>query len=229
MFDLSSWFKPSPTPAVTPIPTVVVTNQPDLSAGLRAAAPLLSSSMLAAWCDALRPALDQFIINTTPRVSAFLAQTSHESNAFTALVENLNYSANGLISTWPSHFSQAEAAAYARQPERIANRVYANRLGNGIESTGDGWRYRGRGLIQITGRYNYEAFGQAIGMALADVLAYLETREGAAMSAAWFWSSRLLNQLADAQDFTGITRRINGGTNGQADREAIWQRVQAAM
>lgn len=153
-------------------------------------------------------------------MAAFLAQIAHESGGFNFVQEGLNYSAQGLMKTWPRRFpTLASARPYARNPEKIANKVYANRMGNGPESSGDGFKFRGRGLIQLTGRDNYTRFARSIGRTLDQTVAYLETPEGAVASAAWFWDINKLNVYADKDDFVGLTRRINGGTIGLADRK----------
>ncbi|MDH0120852.1 glycoside hydrolase family 19 protein [Stutzerimonas stutzeri] len=178
---------------------------------------------------ALNRAMTRFRIDSQVRRSAFLAQVGHESGHLRRLVENLNYSAAGLAATWPRRYRAADgqpndlARRLERQPERIANHVYANRLGNGSVESGDGWRYRGRGLIQLTGRANYRACGAAIGADLVSHPELLEQPEWAALSAAWFWASSGLNELADAGRFEDITRRINGGTHGQPQRLALWR------
>jgi putative chitinase len=171
----------------------------------------------------------RFEINSPPRLSAFLAQIGHESGSLADLVEDLKYSAAGLRAVWPSHFSPTEAADYARQPERIANRVYADRMGNGDEASGDGWSFRGRGLIQITGRANYKACSEGIGLDLIYAPDQLIRAEPAAQSAAWFWKANGLNALADAGDFDTITKRINGGLTGLADRLAFWTRAKNVL
>ena len=171
------------------------------------------------WCAALNTVLPRYQIDTTMRVAAFIAQCGHESAGFTALKENLNYGAAGLLATFKKYFPTQELAdSYARQPERIANRVYADRMGNGNEASGDGWRYCGRGLIQLTGRNNYTAFATSIEMPVEEVPAYLETFEGAVESACWFWNTNKLNQYADSGDLDTMTRRINGGLHGIDDR-----------
>lgn len=184
---------------------------------------------------ALNRAMNRYRIESPVRRAAFLAQVGHESGQLRRLMENLNYSAAGLAATWPSRFRGAGgqpnnlARQLERQPEAIANHVYADRLGNGPAASGDGWRYRGRGLIQLTGRTNYRACGEAI---CADLVAHpelLEQPEWAAMSAAWFWSSNGLNELADAGRFEDITRRINGGTHGQPQRLALWRAGQEVL
>lgn len=173
------------------------------------------------WYEALVKILPEYDITTVDRVAAFLAQCGHESAGFTAVQENLNYGASGLMSTFKKYFpSQDLANSYARQPERIANRVYANRMGNGNESSGDGWRYRGRGLIQLTGKNNYTAFANAVGIPLDQITEYLQTTEGCVRSACWFWQTNKLNQYADSGDILTLTRRINGGTHGIDDRRS---------
>lgn len=185
-----------------------------------------------AFVPALNRAMTRYGINSSVRVAAFLAQVGHESAQLTALVENLNYSAVGLANTWPSRFAADRsrkpyppnliAMSLARKPELIANHVYANRNGNGSEASGDGWRFRGRGLIQITGRANYNDVARALRLDLLAHPELLEQPELAALSAAWWWSARGLNELADAGKFEQITRVINGGTNGLVDRVVLW-------
>jgi putative chitinase len=181
---------------------------------------------------AINAAITRYRIDSPVRLAAFLAQVGHESAQLTRLVENLNYSAQGLASTWPGRYRgddgkpNALALRLARDPQAIANNAYAERMGNGPEASGDGWRYRGRGLIQITGRDNYAAVGAALSLDLVAHPELLERPEHAAMSAAQFWSINGLNQLADAGRFGDITRRINGGVIGQTERIAL--RDQAA-
>ena len=174
---------------------------------------------------ALNTAMSKYQIVTPLRVVAFLAQVGHESAHLTAIVENLNYSAAALMKTWPSRFSAALAAECARNPEKIANIVYASRMGNGAPATGDGWKFRGRGLIQVTGWTNYQACGAELGLDLLTKPELLEQPIYAALSAAWFWKANGLNTLADNGQFEGITKRINGGLNGQADRQETYQRA----
>jgi len=166
--------------------------------------------------------LPKYGITTPRRRAAFLAQCHHESAGFTRIEENLNYSTQGLIKTWPGDFDAKNAGVYAHQPQKIANRAYANRMGNGPEKSGDGWHFRGRGLIQITGRSNYSAFASFKGMSLDEVVSYLETADGALESACWFWKTHGLNIFADSGSFREITHRINGGYNGEAEREALY-------
>ena len=159
-------------------------------------------------------------INTPLRMAHFLAQAAHESGGFRLLEENLNYSADGLNKIFPKYFKNAgrDANEYARKPEKIANVVYGGRMGNGDEASGDGFRYCGRGLIQLTGKNNYVNFANYAGISPEDAAEYLETLRGAVHSGCWFWYSNDLNTFADAGDFVGMTKRINGGTIGLDDR-----------
>ena len=158
-------------------------------------------------------------INTTQRQASFIGQCQHESNNFRTLEENLHYSADGLMRTWPSRFPSADVAQqYANNPEKIANKVYAGRMGNTEE--GDGWKYHGRGVIQLTGRENYERCGTAISADLINQPQLLVEPHYAVLSAGWFWNKLGLNDLADAQEYGQMTRRINGGTLGLEDRIA---------
>lgn len=153
------------------------------------------------------------------RIAAFIAQTAHESGGFNFVQENLNYGAKGLMGTFKKYFpTEAIAKEYERKPEKIANRVYANRMKNGDEASGDGWKFRGRGLIQLTGRDNYTRFAKAVDMTLDEAIAYLETPAGAVASAGWFWNVNKLNIYCDKDDFIGLTKRVNGGTIGLHDR-----------
>jgi len=171
------------------------------------------------WYEALSSVLPEYEIDSPQRVSAFIAQCTHESGGFKRLKENLNYKWESLRKVFPKYFPTDELAKeYAHKQEQIANRVYGGRMGNGDESSGDGFRYCGRGLIQLTGRNNYTKFAESIGMAVEEVPALLETFEGAVKSACWFWKTNNLNQYADAGDILTMTKRINGGTIGLEDR-----------
>ena len=171
------------------------------------------------WHEALDQLLDDYGINTPQRVAHFIAQCAHESGNFRFIRENLNYSAKGLMGTFKKYFpTEALATQYQRQPERIANRVYASRMGNGDEASGDGWRYCGRGLIQLTGKDNYTFFAGSLGIPVEEAAEYLATFEGAAQSACFFWEQNNLNRFADANDVKGLTRAINGGQIGLEDR-----------
>ena len=171
----------------------------------------------------LNTAMGRYQIVGTKRIAAFIAQVGHESCQLTRLVENLSYSADALRKTWPIRFSMELASAVARKPEQIANIAYGNRMGN--TAPGEGWKYRGRGLIQITGKNNYRACGEALGLDLTAQPELLEKSQHACMSAAWFWAINGLNTLADAGKFDAITQRINGGQNGAADRQALYARA----
>ena len=171
------------------------------------------------WYDALAAILPEYDINTPQRVAAFLAQCAHESGGFVFLKENLNYKAASLRKVFPKYFpDDAIAAAYAGKGEMIANRVYANRMGNGDEASGDGFRYCGRGLIQLTGKDNYTFFAASIEVPVEEASEYLQTFEGAVQSACFFWDQNNLNQWADKGDILTLTKRINGGTIGLEDR-----------
>ena len=191
----------------------------------------------ARWLEPLSNATDEWQIDSPQRLAAFLAQVLHESNHCRNLSENLHYSAPRLRQVWPARFPTDEAAqACAGNPERLANKVYAGRLGNGDEASGDGWSYRGRGLIQLTGRSNYERCGEGLQVDLLGNPELLESPDGAARSAAWFWSQAKLNELADAetgedadQAFVQITKRINGGTVGQEARVALWRKAKDVL
>ena len=171
------------------------------------------------WLDPLNQTFAKYDINTALRQAAFIGQCQHESNNFRTLEENLHYSADGLMRTWPSRFPSADVAQqYANNPEKIANKVYAGRMGNTEE--GDGWKFHGRGLIQLTGRENYDNCGKGIGAVLADKPQLLVGPYYACMSAGWFWNKKGLNDLADKRDYPEMTKRINGGLLGLADRIA---------
>ena len=170
----------------------------------------------------LSAAMSKFLplydITTDNQIAAFISQCSYESADFTRLEENLNYSSEGLQKTFPSHFNTLEAADYERQPEKIANRIYANRMGNGDEASGDGWKYKGRGGIQLTGKSAYELFAHASNKDIEDLPVYLITLDGAVESAAWFFRSNNLNRYSTPLDLVGLTKRINGGTFGLSAR-----------
>ena len=169
--------------------------------------------------DALNIVLPTYDISNKERIACFIAQCGHESAEFTVLRENLNYSAASLCKVWPKRFNSITAAAYNRAPEKIANKVYADRLGNGSEASGEGFKYRGRGAIQLTGKANYQAFAKSLGKSLDDTVAYCETLDGAIASACFFWKTNNLNKFVDANDFVGLTKKINGGVIGLDDRK----------
>jgi putative chitinase len=174
------------------------------------------------WHEALAQLLPDYEINTPQRIAAFIAQCAHESAGFTALKENLNYRAPTLRKLFSKYFPTDELAnQYASKPnkqEAIANRIYANRMGNGPEESGDGFRYCGRGLIQLTGKDNYTWFAASLHITPDEASEYLQTFEGAAQSACWFWETNNLNRFADAGDIKGLTKAINGGYIGLEDR-----------
>lgn len=173
-----------------------------------------------AWYDALAEALPQYDINTVERVAAFIAQCAHESGGFSVLEENLNYKAATLSKLWPQRFPPGVAEQYAGKAQMIANKTYGNRMGNGPEESGEGYKYRGRGILQLTGKDNYKACSQALFQdnTLLDDPDLLLDPYYAIHSACWFWSRNKLNQFADAGDLTTLTKRINGGTIGLEDR-----------
>jgi len=183
--------------------------------------PHTKSSILEGYLEPLNTVAEYYEMNANPaRLAGFIAQTAHESGGYTTIKENLNYSAKGLMGTFKKYFPSDDIAnQYAKKPERIANRVYANRMSNGDESSGDGYRFCGRGLIQLTGRANYTKFANDLGMSLEETVAYLETPNGAVSSAGWFWDNNKLNQYCDSGDFVTLTKRINGGTIGLEDRK----------
>jgi putative chitinase len=174
------------------------------------------------WYNALSKLLPDYEINTPQRVAAFIAQCAHESGNFMVLKENLNYRPATLRKIFPKYFpDDAIANDYCSRPnkqEAIANKVYANRMGNGPEESGDGFRYCGRGLIQLTGKENYSWFAASLSITVEEASEYLQTFEGAAQSACWFWETNNLNQWADKGDIVTLTKRINGGTIGLDDR-----------
>jgi putative chitinase len=197
---------------------------------LKRIAPKTKDTILTKYVDPLNKVADHYEMNTSARLAAFLAQTAHESGGFNFIKENLNYGARGLLATFKKYFPSEELARqYERQPERIANRVYANRMGNGDESSGDGWKFCGRGLIQLTGKSNYTRLAADLDMTLDECIQYLETPEGAVASAGWFWDQNNLNNYADKQDFIMLTKRINGGTIGLADRKHHYELALLAL
>jgi len=176
------------------------------------------------WIDAINETFDRFDISTPERQASFLGQCAHESAGFTALKENLNYSAEGLTKVWPKRFPSLDVAQpYHRNPEKIANKVYADRMGNGDEASGEGFKYRGRGLIQLTGKDNYEACGEALGADLVGDPDQVSSPKFAALSAGWFWDKNKLNQYADSKEMTTLTKPMKDDTHGIDDRIARTQ------
>jgi putative chitinase len=198
---------------------------------------LMKNDTALVYLEPLKAAMALYAIDNEQRVSHFLAQLAHESAGFTVIEENLNYSAQGLAKTWPKRFANQDgspneiAKKLHRKPELIANNVYANRMGNGHEQSGDGWKYRGRGLIQLTGKNNY----RTASFALSDSDFLLTNPDKvllpdvAATTAAWFWNANGLNELADAGDTEKVTRRVNGGTIGLEHREQLTRLALATM
>lgn len=188
-----------------------------------------TQALAARFEEPLRDTCRTYEIDTGSRLAAFLAQVGHESASLSRTVENLNYSAQGLLATWPARFTRALAEQMARKPEQIANHVYGGRLGN--RNTGDGWRYRGRGLIQVTGQANYEGITETLAEKVGGVPDFtlhpelLESPKWAALSAGAYWDDHELNELADRGQFDQITTRINGGQVGKADRRARYSRA----
>lgn len=201
------------------------------------------SDMAAQWADVLNKTCQKFGIDTPKRVAGFLAQTAHESGGYRRLTENLNYSAEGLANIWPMRFALRNpdgkwlkdergrhrpnevAQQLHRNPEMIANNVYANRMGNSDSASGDGWKYRGRGIIQLTGMNNYASFAMHCdNEALIHPELVGQTVLGAE-AGGWFWRINELNKFADNMDIHGMTRRINGGLNGIEHREQLWKRL----
>lgn len=169
--------------------------------------------------------LEDYDINTPKRLAYFMAQCHHESGGFVFVSENLNYKASGLVKVFPKYFDESTARAYEKQPQKIANRVYANRMGNGDEASGEGFKYSGKGIIQLTGKDNYTRFAQSLEISVEDAAEYMKTFEGAAQSACWFWETNNLNKFADAGDLKTMTRVINGGYKGMEDRELQFARI----
>lgn len=186
------------------------------------------------WSQALQEPMFKYGIDKSKeRIAMFLAQASHESGGFSRLTENLNYSAIGLAKTWPNRYADKPgvpnklAVAISRKPELIANHAYSNRMGNGTPESGDGWKYRGRGIFQLTGKANYQAFFYAINE--PEDVDKLSKVEFACKSACWFWSTRKLNEVADTGDVTRCTKIINGGTHGLAERTHLYNQILKAL
>ena len=173
------------------------------------------------WYDAMCEILPLWEVDTPERVAMFIAQCGHESNNFKVLSENLNYSAKALDALFGKYFKRAgrDANEYHRKPRKIANVIYANRMDNGDTDSGDGWRFRGGGILQLTGRYNYTEFGEDVEMSAEEAVDYVRTKKGALDSACWFWDENNINKHCDSMDIVKMTKRINGGTIGLEDRK----------
>jgi putative chitinase len=178
------------------------------------------------WVTAMESVLPAHNINTTDRIASFIAQCGHESGGWTVFEENLNYSSLALTSIFGKYFTKELADQYARKPEKIANRVYANRMGNGDEASGDGWKYRGRGPIQVTGKTNITTFAKKLVpdfQKIIDNPSLISTdKQLSLLSAIWFWDNANLNKYADAKDIKGMTKVINGGYNGLDERTKLY-------
>jgi putative chitinase len=226
---------PCSDPAVAAAVMVLASDPPPpppdrLDPALRAVAPRLTDDERAAWVAVLTEPLLKADITSPRCVAAFLGQCAVESAGFLSLEEDLNYSAARLCAVWPSRFPNVEAAqSCALRPVALANRVYANRMGNGDEASGDGWRFRGRGLIQITGRGNYQRFAQAMNMTVDQAVEHAATKTAAADSAIWFWSVNELNAPANTWSIDLITRKINGGMAGAAERTRLCEAALQAI
>jgi putative chitinase len=173
------------------------------------------------WLQPLNDVFNRYEINTPLRMAAFIGQCAHESGNFKLLIENLNYSAEGLCKVWPSRFPTLQSAqTYARNPDKIANKVYGGRMGNGTEETGEGSLYKGRGLIQLTGKDNYRMASDALGENFVSNPNLVCSPKYACLTAGWFWNKRGLNKEADLKDYDGMTKKINGGLNHLEERKA---------
>lgn len=195
----------------------------------------ISLEKAAIWHPVIQETLDTYSINTEKRVCMFIAQCAHESGSFSFLQENMDYSAIRMAEVWPSRFRgpdgrpNAIALTLAHHPKELANTIYANRMGNRGPETGDGWNYRGRGLIQITGLDNYKSLGDAWDMNLLGNPDLLLEPKYASLSAGWFWDKKNLNSYADVDDIVNCTKVINGGTVGLDDRQRIWNSVKTYL
>jgi putative chitinase len=213
--------KPTPTPAPAiggPIPDQ-----------LQEIVPSLSDEKADSLIPPLNLAMAEAEINTPLRQAAFIAQVAHESQGFSRFTENLNYRAERLLDVFGKYFTEDEAQEFAHQPEKIANRVYADRLGNGDEGSREGWRYRGRGFIQLTGKDNYREAGKFLKLDLVGKPELAEGLEVAARVAGWYWTSRNLNSYADNGQFDAITKKINGGLIGLNDRRAYYRKAKEVL
>jgi len=196
---------------------------------------MLESQLLALgidgkWLEPLKETFEKYNIDTAKRQAAFIGQCMHESGGFKLLEENLNYSAKALMATWPSRFPTEEMAnQYARNPEKIANKVYGGRMGNADESSGEGWKYRGRGIKQLTGKENYQRCSEALGVDLVSDPDKLLDPKYAALSAGWFWNKHNLNDLADKSDVETMTKRINGGLLGLDARKVAIAKAESIL
>lgn len=189
----------------------------------------LNNQQAGIWLPCLQETFEKFDINTPARVAAFIAQADAESS-FRTLEENLNYkSAERILAIFPSHIDASEAESFVGQPMKLANRVYGGRMGNQTENTGDGWRFRGRGIFQLTGRSNYDACGKVLGINLLIDPDKLKEPKWAALSAGWFWNGRNLNVWADQDNIDKISKIINGGSNGLEERHERFEKIKSLI
>lgn len=196
---------------------------------LRECFPQTDPQRVAYFHEGICQTFEIYEINNPRRQAAFLAQCGHESGGLRLTEENLNYKAEALTRLWPKRFPPDVAARYARNPQMIANRAYCDRMGNGPEESGDGWAYRGRGLIQLTGKANYIACSDALGIDLVSEPDLVAQNPVAVLSAGWFWDRNGLNALADAEDILAMTKRINGGTIGLEDRKKHYEHMKHVL
>lgn len=180
--------------------------------------------------DGVLELFEKYHINTVNRAAGFLAQCSHESSEFRIMEENLNYSADALLKVFPKYFKDMQQAKqYARNPDKIANLIYANRMGNGDQSSGDGFKYKGRGYIQLTGKNNYTKFAEYVGKTIDDVILYCTTPKGALDSALFYWETNNINAFCDKDDIKTMTKAINGGYNGLEDRTNKYEKYKKML
>ncbi len=187
--------------------------------------PVAKADKIALYAPFVNEVIERYQLDTPLRIAHFIGQTAHESAYYNVIKENLNYSAEGLLKTFKKYFTPELATQYARQPSLIANRVYANRGGNGNEESGDGWKYSGKGILQITFKVNYELCGQELDQDFVSNPDDLLLPRNAVKSAGWYWSLHKLNKLADVNDILTLTKRINGGLNGLEERKLITNRA----
>ena len=226
----------TPEPPPGPTPGEPSTPEPPRPIGgelnpdqLREIVPALGVEDAESMASALNPVLREAQIDTPLRQAAFMAQLAYETQGFSRFIENLFYRADRLLEVFGRYFTADEAQKYARQPEKIANRVYANRLGNGDEGSGDGWRYRGRGFIQITGKDNYSEAGKSLNLDLVGKPELAADLKVGARIAGWYWTKYGLNSYADNRQFDTITKKINGGLNGLYERQAYYKKAKEVL
>ena len=217
-----------PPVVVPPVVIPPVVEKVFTAQNLKKMFPTTPDATIELYVDALNELCIKYDINTPKRRAMFIAQVGHESGGFKFVKEGLDMSPARICAVWPNRFTTEEAAApYAHNPEALANSVYSNRMGNGPVESGEGFRYRGRGLIQVTGKDNYVAFAKSIGMSLDEVVSYLETPAGAIESAGWYWKARALNVCCDNDDLKTCTKKINGGYVGLEDRTQLYTKAKS--